>query len=164
MQEGQYPIAVLAAMITPAVLILACGSLSLTTSQRLSRSIERTRKLYDEFEEMKENRKIVSEPERMMLNRQLSTGTKRAVLLQQAMTLLYLAMSMFIAASLIIGLFEIFDLTQSLITLALAMTGAVLLLAASIVLIFETRLGISSVNEEMRFRRDNNYFIRKEGE
>jgi hypothetical protein len=164
MQEGQYPIAVLAAMITPAVLILACGSLSLTTSQRLSRSIERTRKLYDEFEAMKEMKKVVPEPERLMLNRQLSTGTKRAVLLQQAMTLLYLAISMFIAASLMIGLFEILDLTQSLMTLALAMTGAALLLAASIVLIFETRLGISSVNEEMRFRRDNNYFIRNEEE
>jgi len=43
---------VLSAMITPAVLILACGSLILTTSQRLTRVIDRVRELSKEIEEV----------------------------------------------------------------------------------------------------------------
>ena len=39
-------------MITPAVLILACGSLILTTSQRLTRVIDRVRELSKEIEEV----------------------------------------------------------------------------------------------------------------
>ena len=43
-------LSVLSAMITPAVLILACGSLSLTTSNRLTRVIDRVRELSREIE------------------------------------------------------------------------------------------------------------------
>src|SRR3954464_3190916 len=45
-------LAVLTAMITPAVLISACGALILSTSTRLGRVIDRVRMLIDSFEEM----------------------------------------------------------------------------------------------------------------
>jgi hypothetical protein len=43
MRELSAVLTVLSAMITPAVLILASGSLLLTTSQRLNRAIDRAR-------------------------------------------------------------------------------------------------------------------------
>jgi Protein of unknown function (DUF2721) len=49
-------LAILSAMITPAVLILACGSLTLATSQRLGRVIERTRRISNQFKELARNR------------------------------------------------------------------------------------------------------------
>jgi hypothetical protein len=54
MEENSVVINLLTSMITPAVLILACGSLSLTTSQRLSRSIARTRKISLDIKEIKQ--------------------------------------------------------------------------------------------------------------
>jgi hypothetical protein len=45
-------VAVLTAMITPAVLISACGALILSTSTRLGRVVDRVRMLIERFEEM----------------------------------------------------------------------------------------------------------------
>lgn len=151
MEESQATINILASMITPAVLILACGSLSLTTSQRLSRSIERTRKVSGIFNEINQGSKHISEAEKKMLYRQLIKSAKRAELMQQTMTLLYIAMSLFIATSLLIGIFEIMNWAQPLFTIILAMVGAVLLLAASVTLIMETRLALAAVKDEMEF-------------
>ncbi|HYN23544.1 MAG TPA: DUF2721 domain-containing protein, partial [Pyrinomonadaceae bacterium] len=47
-------IAVLTAMITPAVLISACGSMILSTSGRLGRVVDRVRALSDRLEEIAE--------------------------------------------------------------------------------------------------------------
>jgi hypothetical protein len=45
-------LAILSAMITPAVLISACGSLILATSQRLGRVMERARKVAERLREL----------------------------------------------------------------------------------------------------------------
>jgi hypothetical protein len=45
-------VAVLTAMITPAVLISACGSMILSTSSRLGRVVDRVRALSDKLEEL----------------------------------------------------------------------------------------------------------------
>ena len=49
-------VAVLTAMITPAVLISACGSMILSTSHRLGRVVDRVRALSDKLEELAEKR------------------------------------------------------------------------------------------------------------
>ena len=49
-------IAVLTAMITPAVLISACGSMILSTSSRLGRVVDRVRVLSDRLEDMPRDR------------------------------------------------------------------------------------------------------------
>jgi Protein of unknown function (DUF2721) len=45
-------VAVLTAMITPAVLISACGSMILSTSSRLGRVVDRVRALSDKLEKL----------------------------------------------------------------------------------------------------------------
>jgi hypothetical protein len=144
-------ISILSAMITPAVLILASGSLSLTTSQRLSRSIDRTRKITNEFREINAGRKIAMEAEKNMLMVQLFKAAQRAKLLQSSMTMLYIALSLFITTSLLIGIFDILDLDFPWIAIGIALLGALALLAASIILIIESRIALSAVNSEMDY-------------
>ncbi|HLA09723.1 MAG TPA: DUF2721 domain-containing protein [Pyrinomonadaceae bacterium] len=52
MDQISAAVAILTAMITPAVLISACGSMILSTSTRLGRVVDRVRALSDKLEEM----------------------------------------------------------------------------------------------------------------
>jgi hypothetical protein len=148
--EESAVIIVLSAMITPAVLILACGSLSLTTSQRLSRSISRTRKISNDFREIHKGNLVMTDDEKIMLHRQLINSASRAILLQRVMTMLYVSLSFFIATSLLIGIYEIMGWERQWILIFFPVIGAIALLAASILLIIETRVALDSVNEEMK--------------
>jgi uncharacterized membrane protein YoaK (UPF0700 family) len=145
-------ITILSAMITPVVLILASGSLILTTSQRLSRVIERTRKLTGQLKEIgvedmpDDGIKRQSE----ILFVQLDMATRRARLLQRAMTSLYLTISVFLATSISIAIVDITDSIYTWIPIALGIIGASLLFYASLVLINESRIALSAVDHEMK--------------
>src|SRR4051812_28836169 len=81
-------LAVLTAMITPAVLISACGSLILSTSTRLGRVVDRVRELSDRFERMAHDEKEIAlaKEKRAMIFDQLDRLTSRARILQRSMT------------------------------------------------------------------------------
>ena len=99
--------AVLTSMITPAVLISACAALILSTSTRLGRVVDRVRALSDRFEEMahKDPGEVVFFEERLELTfTQLDFLTTRARYLQRAMTTFYVALGLFVATSVSIGL------------------------------------------------------------
>jgi hypothetical protein len=142
----------LTSMITPAILIVACGSLSLTTSQRLARSIDRTRKISMEFKDIKTGKISLSVNEKQMLYRQLKMAIRRSTLLQYAMTFLYVALGFFISTSLAIGFFEIIDRHSTWLLIVLPIIGALALLTASFILIMETRIALNAVNDEMNYR------------
>jgi hypothetical protein len=163
MEDNSVVITILSAMITPAILILACGSLSLTTSQRLSRTISRTRKISDEINEIRQGVKTVPEGFRFLLYRQLLNATERSVLLQRVMTLLYVAISFFIATSLLIGVFDILTWERSWVLIGLTMIGSIALLAASVILIMETRLALVDVDNEMKFIKISAVRFNQEG-
>ncbi len=152
MEELSVVIGVLTAMITPSVLIVACGSLSLTTSQRLNRSIDRSRKISLQLKDFRSGITAAPANEPGMLNQQLMKATRRAMLMQRTMTLLYIAICLFIASSILIGLFEIMQWMRSWIIILVTMAGALALLAASILLILESRLALAAVDDEMNYR------------
>src|SRR5215210_4218295 len=100
-------VAVLTAMITPAVLISACGALILSTSTRLGRVVDRVRMLIERFEEtMKTQEEGVEmfEERRSFLFNQLDKLTTRTRLLQRSMRVFYLALGVFVGTSVAIGL------------------------------------------------------------
>src|SRR5437868_3744813 len=101
-------VAVLTAMITPAVLISACGALILSTSTRLGRVTDRVRLLIDRFEEMMRSQQDegveMFEERRAATFDQLDRLTTRSRLLQRSMTVFYLALGVFVATSVAIGL------------------------------------------------------------
>jgi hypothetical protein len=143
---------VLSSMLTPAVLIMVCGSLILATSNRLTRLIDRTRKLYDQHKAaLKKGNDTVAEliEEREMLKRLLPLMIKRVRFMQIALTSLYLALTFFVLTSVLIGIFEIAKLNYTWIPLGIGMIGAGLLFHSTLMLLSETRIGLKTVYYEM---------------
>jgi hypothetical protein len=144
-------------MITPAVLISACGALILSTSVRLGRVVDRVRVLSDRFEELahKPETDVVLYTERMQLTfEQLDWLTSRARHLQRAMTTFYLSLGLFVATSVSIGFVGL--ITEAgggfhWIPVVLGMLGAALLFVGTMLLGFEAALALRAVNAEMDF-------------
>jgi hypothetical protein len=89
--------AVLTAMITPAVLISACGSMVLSTSSRLGRVVDRVRALSDRLEGMSKTPgdADTSNERKAVIFDQLDKLTSRARILQRSMVAFYLGLGMF---------------------------------------------------------------------
>ena len=100
------PLAVMAAMITPAVLISSCGTLLLATSGRLGRAVDRVRTLSAGFEELTadENPDEHTRTRIELIFQQLDLLTSRARLLQRIQTLLYRAIGIFVGTSMTMGI------------------------------------------------------------
>src|SRR4029450_355418 len=97
-------IAVLTAMITPAVLISACGSMILSTSARLGRVVDRVRGLSERMEKITGNEEEqYSREKQAAIFEQLDKLTSRARILQRCMVTFYLSLGMFVATSVAIG-------------------------------------------------------------
>lgn len=141
----------LSAMITPAVLISACGTLIMSTSIRLARIVDRVRELSRETEEIFTNEEIIfGEERRLEFERQLLVHTRRGRIIQNAMTGFYFALGLLVAATVSIGLTALINMI-SWLPAALGIAGTILLFYGSILLIVETRLALQSVNSEMQF-------------
>jgi hypothetical protein len=140
-------LSVLSAMITPAVLILASGSLCFTTSSRLIRAVDRVREILPIMETLGGD----ADAKRAMLINQLSKTTLRARMLQHALSLLYSAIGMFVATSVSIGVIALLSVSVAWIPLLLGFVGAGLLFSASILLIVESRIAIRALYAEMDY-------------
>src|SRR5688572_27963856 len=101
------PLAVLTAMITPAVQISACGSMILSTSHRLGRVVDRVCALSDKLEELSEKPLEDVRDRQSIIFKQLDKLTCLARILQRSMVTFYLALGMFVATSVAIGLVAI---------------------------------------------------------
>jgi hypothetical protein len=146
-------LSVLSAMVTPAVLILASSSLILATSNRLSRAIDRTRSIGERVADLaaeEADRTMLAE-ERALLSEQLGRTARRAKLLTRAMTRLYMALAIFIATSVSIGVVAVFGVPYAWIALGLGFIGAILLFWASVLLIRESRIALQAVYDEMEY-------------
>lgn len=147
----------LSAMITPAVLILATGQLILTTSQRLARAMDRARKLSEKIEELDQNNEKVNKKKKVLFYQLLYGSARRSRRLQQAMSILYVALSIFVSTSITIGLLEVFGFIQVWIPVMLGLIGISFLFYATILLITETRVAYWAVDKEMKFFIENYY-------
>ena len=142
---------VLSAMITPAVLILASGSLIMTTSSRSVRCVDRVRERAEELENLGTATDAVTERRRQHLYKQLEINMRRARLLQRAMSRLYLGISFFVATSVSIGLVALLHVDVGWIPLVLGFIGAGLLFSASVWLIVESRMALTTTSNEMDY-------------
>ena len=145
--------AVLTAMITPAVLISACGTLILSTSTRLGRIVDRVRNLSDEFEQLahKQMATDLIEVKRATIFDQLDKLTSRSRMLQRSMTVFYLAAGVFVATTVAIGIVGVVNVRYSFVPIALGLIGAFFLFYGSVLLIFEARLALHALYAEMDF-------------
>lgn len=139
-------------MITPAVLISACGSMILSTSTRLGRVVDRVRALSDKLEELALKPASEAGERQAVIFSQLDKLTSRARILQRAMVSFYLCLGMFVATSVAIGVVAIVGQSRyTLVPVVFGIIGACFLFYGSILLIFEARLALSTIHAEMDF-------------
>ncbi|HQR39917.1 MAG TPA: DUF2721 domain-containing protein [Blastocatellia bacterium] len=146
-------VGILAAMITPAVLISACGTLILSTSNRLARVNDRVRKLADGLEALAVPGASVRllEDRREAHYQQLRLLMRRARILQRALNTLYLGVSCFVATSIAIGILGFARTGASWVPVLLGIVGAGLLMVVSVLLIVETQVAHRTMAIELNF-------------
>jgi len=143
---------ILTSMITPAVLISACGTLIFSTSARLGRIFDRVNVMKGEVEAVITG-KISFPIERMeFLQEQVALAKKRATLIQKAMATLYSATALFVASSLGIAANVAFGSPeQAWIPTLIALSGGVFLFVASALLLYESRFNLRFVTRNIDF-------------
>lgn len=143
---------ILTSMITPAVLISACGTLIFSTSARLGRIFDRVTVMKSEVEAILHG-KISYPKERLHnLKGQIELQKRRAILIQKSMAALYTATVLFVAASLAIGVNVAYGSPeQAWIPTLLALIGGLFLFAASAMLLYESRFNLRFVTRTIDF-------------
>jgi hypothetical protein len=142
---------VLSTMITPAVLISACGTLIFSTSTRLARVVDRVRELSRTIEHLASVEEIdFPEERRVEVERQIAIHARRTRYIQRSLTSFYLSLGLFVGATVAIGIVTFIKYVIWLPDV-LGIVGTVVLFYGSVTLIAETRLALKSVNSEMEF-------------
>jgi hypothetical protein len=146
-------LAVLTAMITPAVLISASGTMILSTSSRLGRVVDRVRTIAKEIEQLAHDPPEMEmlEEKRAIIFDQLDRLTSRSRLLQRSLTVFYMSVAIFVATSVSIGVVAAIQLRYSWIPVILGLIGSCFLFYGSILMILEARLALISTHVEMDF-------------
>lgn len=141
----------LSTMITPAVLISACGALVFSTSTRLARVVDRVRHLSHQIELLfTAPSDEFTDARRHEIEVQLRLYVRRSKLVQRALTSLYLSLGLFVGSTIAIGA-TAFVRAVLWVPSALGIIGTLFLFAGSMLLIAETRLALRALSSEMAF-------------
>lgn len=144
----------LTAMITPALLISATGSLVLSTSTRLGRVVDRVRALEIRLGELiyAEDKSEVPLYEKRVevIVDLLDKVTSRSRILQRAMGTFYYGLGFFVLTSVTIAVAGIFNIYKWL-PIPIGIVGIMFLFYGSILMLRETRMATATVNAEMDF-------------
>lgn len=145
----------LTAMITPALLISASGSLILSTSTRLGRVVDRVRSLtawMEEFVRSQDKETLALYEERVQTNFvQMDLLTSRSRLLQRAMVCFYASLVAFVLTSVAIGIVWLVGGRYAGLPIGTGLFGAILLFYGCVLLMFEARLALQTIHHEMDF-------------
>lgn len=144
----------LTAMVTPALLISATGSLVLSTSTRLGRVVDRVRALEIRLGEMiyaddKSDIPLYEKRVQVIVDL-LDKVTSRSRLLQRAMGTFYYGLMLFILTSVTIALVGVFNIYRW-IPILVGVVGIIFLFYGSILMLKETWMATATINAEMDF-------------
>lgn len=144
----------LTAMITPALLISATGSLVLSTSTRLGRVVDRVRQLEGRLSELiyieDKNELPLYDKRVEVIVDLLDKVTTRSRILQRAMAAFYYGLGFFILTSVTIAVAGILNIYRWL-PIPIGIIGIIFLFYGSILMLRETRMATATVNAEMDF-------------
>lgn len=148
--------ATLSAMITPAIFLTANGSLIISTSNRMSRVVDRIRVLNDQGDKLcRGGTDLDFGRERMdHLQDQLRRLISRSDRIRYALTMLYLAFGSFVMTSLGLAIDVFFRNSLVALPTGLAMVGVGLMLGACVNLVREALEALGSNRLEIRFYQD----------
>ena len=135
---------VLSAMLAPALLMAATGSLLISANNRLARVVDRLRAM------VQERGRCSSEDLRAALDLQIHQHRRRSHYVLRACVLLYAALGAFVATSLALAVDAYTGFTLAQIPAGFALAGVGALLIASVALGAEVHLAVSGLNSELR--------------
>lgn len=135
-------------MITPAILILATGSLVASTLTRLGRVIDRARVVLTFISDAQAANDVTRAEQWLRLLKQYR---RRVGLAERALTLYYVAIVLFVGASLTIAVIEVARGSIPNVALGLVVAGAVALAAGTACLAVETTLATGILRTEIRY-------------
>ncbi|MGB7202608.1 MAG: DUF2721 domain-containing protein [Pyrinomonadaceae bacterium] len=144
----------LTAMVTPALLISATGSLVLSTSTRLGRVVDRVRQLEDRLSELiyledKNDVPLYDKRVEVIVDL-LDKVTSRSRILQRAMQAFYYGLGFFVLTSVTIAIAAFFS-TYRWVPIPIGIVGIMFLFWGSMLMLLETRMATATVNTEMDF-------------
>lgn len=146
---------ILGAMITPALLISASGTLALSTANRLGRVVDRVRALTEMAEGLPDGVATDDVVEkRALIADQIRWHTQRLRLLQRTVVVLYTAIGLLVGSSLTVGLAASTAWAPlGWIPVVFGLSGAFALLIAASTLIHESRLALRGSLSEIDYTR-----------
>jgi len=133
-------------MITPAILILAAGSLVSSTLTRVARIVDRARALIDQIAAARQRDDVVAT---QVAIDWLPIYQRRAALVERALTMFYSAIGMFVAGSLAITLDRFMQGALPWLSLILVVFGVIFLLIGTLSLVVETHVASGSLRREI---------------
>ncbi len=144
----------LTAMVTPALLISATGSLVLSTSTRLGRVVDRVRQLEERLSDLiyaddKEGIPLYDQRVEVIVDL-LDKVTSRSRILQRAMAMFYYGLGMFVLTSVTIAIVAIVHIYRWL-PIPIGIVGIMFIFAGAMYMIRETWMATATVNAEMDF-------------
>jgi hypothetical protein len=140
-------VATIAAMITPALLLLGSASLVASALVRMARIVDRARILAAVVHDGTLDKMGVTTDQ---LRGWLESHAKRAHCAERSIRLLYFAIVVFIATCLSIALDRATGDILKWFPVALAVVGTVLLLAGGVYMVMESRLSGEQIADEIR--------------
>lgn len=147
----------LTAMVTPALLISATGSLVLSTSTRLGRVVDRVRGLEVRlgelmYAEVRDEVPLYDKRVEVIVDL-LDKVTSRSRILQKAMGAFYFGLGSFVLTSVLIAIAAFFPRYRllQLLPIVVGITGIMSLFYGSLLMLRETRMATATVNAEMDF-------------
>jgi hypothetical protein len=147
--------ATLSAMITPAIFLTANGSLIISTSNRMSRVVDRIRVLNDLGDKLCRGSGLDYPRERMdHVRDQLRRLIGRSDRIRYALAMLYLAFGAFVMTSLGLAISVWFGDRFVALPTGLAILGVVLMLGACVNLVHEAFAALAANRLEIRFYED----------
>ncbi|MBX9628233.1 MAG: DUF2721 domain-containing protein [Gemmataceae bacterium] len=146
---------ILSAMITPAVLISASGTLVLSTTNRLGRIVDRVRALNEQAETLPpwDPSDEDAQAKRALIADQIAHQARRVTGLQWAVITLYSAIGLLVGCSLAIGLTAAATGWLVWVPVGLGLLGSAALLVAAVFLVRDARLAVRSTLAEMDYIR-----------
>lgn len=146
----------LSAMMTPALFMTASGSLIISTSNRMSRIVDRIRVLNDLADRLDRGVSGLDYPDlrRVHTEEELRHLVFRSDQVRAALSMLYLALSAFVGTSLALALDVILGNRLRALPTLLAVVGVGLMLASTLSLIREAHRALKTNRQEVRFHRD----------
>lgn len=133
--------AILGAMLAPALLMAATGSLLVSANARLARVVDRLRGLIVAWEQ--------DAPDRNERDTQISRHRTRAALVLRACWTLYAALGCFVGTSLGLAADALLGFKLGAVPTVLAVIGMLCLLVASLAMGREVSLSVKSFDEEL---------------